>query len=98
MGGKRGNVEETPEIKREEKWMSLPGDGGRGPAFTPDEDLSHMTNWLEALRAGKRRRRRFERAMRIRVACIMAAQSYWAGKRLYWNPKTESILDQPPTA
>jgi hypothetical protein len=41
------------------------------------------------------------------LACIMAAQShelvqrdansqsYWSGKRLYWNPKTEQILDTP---
>jgi hypothetical protein len=26
---------------------------------------------------------------------IMAAQSYWSGKKLYWNPKTEEIVDQP---
>jgi hypothetical protein len=25
----------------------------------------------------------------------MAAQSYWSGKRLYWNPQTEEIVDQP---
>jgi hypothetical protein len=27
--------------------------------------------------------------------CIMAAQSYWSGKRLYWDPKREEIYDQP---
>ncbi len=32
------------------------------------------------------------------VACIMAAQAYWAGKRLYWEPKTESIVDHAPAA
>jgi predicted dehydrogenase len=94
----KGSFEETPEIKREEKWLSLPGDGGRGPAWTPDEDLSHMTNWLEALRAGKQPSAPVEAGYAHSVACIMAARAYWEGKRLYWEPKTESILDHPPAA
>ncbi len=93
----KGNFEETPEIKREEKWLSLPGDGGRGPAWTPDEDLSHMTNWLEALRAGRQPSAPVEAGYAHSVACIMAARAYWEGKRLYWEPKTESILDHPPS-
>jgi len=94
----KGNFEETPEIQREEKWLSLPGDGGRGPAWTPDEDLSHMTNWLEALRAGKQPSAPVEAGYAHSVACIMAARAYWEGKRLYWEPRTESILDHPPAA
>jgi predicted dehydrogenase len=94
----KGNFEETPEIKREEKWLSLPGDGGRGPAWTPDEDLSHITNWLEALRAGRKPSAPVEAGYAHSVACIMAARAYWEGKRLYWEPKTESILDHPPAA
>ena len=94
----KGNFEETPEIKREEKWLSLPGDGGRGPAWTPDEDLSHMTNWLEALRAGRQPSAPVEAGYAHSVACIMAARAYWEGKRLYWEPRTESILDHPPAA
>jgi hypothetical protein len=27
--------------------------------------------------------------------CIMATQSYWTGKRLYWDPRKEQILDHP---
>ncbi|MFB3920489.1 MAG: Gfo/Idh/MocA family protein [Terriglobia bacterium] len=94
----KGNFEDTPEIKREEKWISLPGDGGRGPAWTPDEDLSHMTNWLEALRAGRQPSAPVQAGFAHSVACIMATQSYWEGKRLYWDPKTETILNHPPTA
>jgi hypothetical protein len=26
----------------------------------------------------------------------MARDSYWSGKRLYWNPTTEQIVDTPP--
>jgi hypothetical protein len=27
------------------------------------------------------------------IVCIMAAQSYWSGKSLYWDPRQEQILD-----
>jgi len=91
----KGNFEDTPEIKRDEKWLSLPGDGGRGPASTPDEDTSHMANWLEALRAGKQPSAPVEAGYAHSVACIMAARSYWEGKRLYWDAKAEKILDRP---
>jgi hypothetical protein len=32
------------------------------------------------------------------VACIMAARSYWEGKRLYYDAKNEQILDHSPKA
>jgi hypothetical protein len=25
----------------------------------------------------------------------MAAQSYWSGKKLYWDPRNEQIVDHP---
>jgi predicted dehydrogenase len=92
-----GNFEDDPAVVRKETWVSLPGDGGKGPANTVDEDLSHMTNWLEALRAGTQPSASVKAGYAHSVACIMAAQAYWAGKRLYWDPKTESILDHPVT-
>jgi len=39
----KGNFEDDPTVVRNETWLSLPGDGGKGPANTTDEDLSHMT-------------------------------------------------------
>ncbi len=92
----KGNFEETPEIQREEKWVSLPGDGGKGPAMTPDEDLSHVSNWLEAIRAGKQPSAPVQAGYAHSVACIMATRSYWEGKKLYWDPATESIVDRAP--
>jgi predicted dehydrogenase len=91
----KGNFEDTPEIDREERWLSLPGDGGKGPASTPDEDTSHVANWLDALRAGKQPSAPVQAGYAHSVACIMAARSYWEGKRLYWDPKSESITDRP---
>jgi len=28
----------------------------------------------------------------------MATQAYWTGKKIYFDPKTEQILDHPPVA
>ncbi len=92
----KGNFEDDPEIQREERWVSLPGDGGKGPPSTPDEDLSHVANWLEALRAGRQPSTPVDAGYAHSVACIMAAQAYWEGKKLYWDPKAESILDHKP--
>jgi predicted dehydrogenase len=91
----KGNFEDDPTVVRKETWLSLPGDGGKGPANTVDEDLSHMTNWLDALRAGTQPSASVKAGYAHSVACIMAAKAYWAGKRLYWDPKTESIQDHP---
>jgi len=91
----KGNFEDTPEIDRKERWLSLPGDGGKGPASTTDEDTSHVANWLDALRAGKQPSAPVQAGYAHSVACIMAARSYWERKRLYWDPKNESIVDHP---
>jgi hypothetical protein len=32
------------------------------------------------------------------VACIMAADAYWSGKKQYWNAATEEIQDYPVEA
>jgi predicted dehydrogenase len=94
----KGNFEDDPTVVRKETWLSLPGDGGKGPANTPDEDLSHMTNWLDALRNGQQPSASVKAGYAHSVACIMAAQAYWAGRKLYWDTKTETILDHAPSA
>jgi predicted dehydrogenase len=94
----KGNLEDDPLVQRKETWLSLPGDGGKGPANTPDEDLSHMTNWLDALRAGKQPSAPVEAGYAHSVACIMAAKAYWEDKTQYWDAKTETILGHRPVA
>ena len=91
----KGNYEGEPEVIREERWVSLPGDGGKGPPKTPDNDLSHMANWLDALRAGKQPSAPVTAGFAHSVACIMAARSQFEKKRLYWNPQSETIQDHP---
>jgi hypothetical protein len=31
------------------------------------------------------------------IACMMAAQSYWKGVRMYWDAGREEIVDHPKT-
>ena len=89
----KGNHESNPFVKREEKSVTLPGDDKIPPTYMGDEDLSHMTNWLECVRSRKTPNATVLNGYAHSVACIMAARSYREGKKLYWDPKNEAILE-----
>ena len=91
----KGTYEDNPFVKREEKYVMLPGDTKLAPTFVGDEDLSHMTNWFECLRSRKTPNASVRNGFAHSVVCIMAARAYREGKKLYWDPKAEQILDQP---
>jgi predicted dehydrogenase len=91
----KGNHESNPFVKREERNVTLPDDDKVPPTHIGDEDLSHMTNWLECVRSRKTPNATVLNGYAHSVACIMAARSYREGKRLYWDPKNEAILDHP---
>ena len=91
----KGTYEDNPFVKREEKYVMLPGDTKLAPTFMGDEDLSHMTNWFECLRSHKTPNASVRNGFAHSVAVIMAARAYREGKKLYWDPKAEQILDQP---
>ncbi len=93
----KGTYEANPNVQREEKYITL-GDDRLPPTHISDNDLSHMTNWFECLRSRKTTNATVEHGFAHSVACIMAARAYWEGKKLYWDAKTESILDHPPAA
>ena len=76
----------------------LPGDTDLPPTGIGDEDLSHMTNWLDCLRSRKQPNATVQNGFSHSVACIMAARAYWTGKKLYFDSKTEQILDHSPAA
>ena len=75
----------------------LPGETAPPPTGIGDDDLHHMANWFECLRSRQPPHATVQDGFAHSVACIMAAQSYWQGKRLYWDPKAEGILDIAPT-
>lgn len=81
--------------KRAWKYITLPGNDQVPPTGIGDNDLSHMTNWFECLRSRKQPVATVENGFQHSVACIMAARAYWEGKKIHWDPKTESILDHP---
>lgn len=95
-----GNHEQDEDVdkKRKSRYIQLPGDTDLPPTGIGDEDLSHMTNWLECLRSRKQPNATVQNGFSHSVACIMAARAYWTGKKLYFDSKTEQILDHSPAA
>jgi hypothetical protein len=82
-------------IQRAEKYITLPGSDAIPPIFISDNDLSHMTNWIECLRSRREPNATVQHGFAHSVAVIMAARSYREGKKLYWDPAKEEILDHP---
>lgn len=94
----RGNHEDNPDIDRlrAEKDLLLPGDKAPPAAGMGDLDLHHMEDWFECLRSRRPPHASVSDGYAHSVACIMAAGSFWAGKKLYYDPATETILDHAP--
>jgi predicted dehydrogenase len=88
-----GNHEDDEDVdqKRARKDVLLPGETTLPPMGISDEDLSHMTNWLDCLRSRKEPNATVNHGFSHSVAIIMAAHAYRSGKKLFWDPKTESI-------
>ena len=96
----KGNHEQDDNIdaQRVRKDILLTGDTRLAPLGIADEDLSHITNWVDCLRSRKEPNATVKDGFAHSVACMMAAQSYWSGKKLYWDAKAERVLDHPPVA
>jgi predicted dehydrogenase len=94
----KGVHEDDPEIytKRASKDVTLPGDEHIPSTAISDLDLHHLDNWFECLRSRQQPHATVREGFGHSLACIMGAQSYWTGKRLYWDPQHEQILDHPP--
>jgi len=82
-----------PEVDQAEivKLPDGPPPNSRGPS---DDDVNHLMNWLNAMRSRTEPNATVDHGFSHAIVCIMAAQSYWAGKRLYWNSTSEEIADQ----
>jgi predicted dehydrogenase len=95
-----GVHEDDPDVyeKRAKKDILLPGDTKLPPTGIGDDDLHHMENWFECLRSRQQPHATVQNGYGHSVACIMAAHSYWQGKKLYYDAKNEQILDHPPAA
>lgn len=60
-----------------------------------DDSVVHVTNWLRSMQSRTSPNANVDHGFSHAVVIIMAAQSYWSGKRLYWDPHREEIVDQP---
>jgi predicted dehydrogenase len=94
----KGVHEDNPDIDKERtsRYITIPGKTGLPPMGIGDDDPNHMINWFECMRSGQQPHATVQDGLAHSVACIMAAQSYWAGHKVYWDAKTETILDHPP--
>jgi len=94
----KGTHEDDADIdeKRTSKFVMLPGETKIPPMGIDDLSLEHMANWFDCMRSRKQPNATVHAGFAHSVACTMAAQSYWSGKKVYWDPATETILDHAP--
>jgi predicted dehydrogenase len=94
----KGTHEDNPMIdaQRKAEYIQFPGDRYLPPLSIDDNDLHHMIDWFECLRSRQQPHATVVDGFGHSVACIMAAQSYWQGKKLFWDAKKEQILDHVP--
>jgi predicted dehydrogenase len=94
----RGTHEDDPGIdqKRGAKYVQLPGRDEIPPMGIDDNTTEHMADWFECLRSRKPPHCTVEDGFAHSVACIMAAQSYWSGRKLFWDPAKEAIVEREP--
>jgi predicted dehydrogenase len=89
------NVPLVAPFGDEEQVVRVPGEPPPDSDGPDDVYAPHLLNWLEAMRDRKQPNATVDHGFSHSVVCIMAAQSYWSGKRLYWNPTKEEITDEP---
>jgi len=96
----RGTHESDPDVDRQRaaRYVLLPGETEPPPMGIDDLTLEHMANWFDCLRSRERPHCTVEEGFAHSVACMMATESYWSGRKVYWDPAREAILDHPPAA
>jgi predicted dehydrogenase len=78
-----------------ERVVQVPGAPAPNSLGPDDDDVDHLVNWLNAMQTRKEPNATVDHGFSHSIVTIMAAQSYWSGKKLYWDQKTEEIVDQP---
>jgi len=93
----KGTHEDDADIesKRGSKFITLPGQK-LPPTGIDDLTLEHMGNWFDCIRSRKQPDSTVHDGFAHSVACMMAAEAYFTGKKVYWDAGSEMILEQPP--
>src|SRR5271163_3240353 len=94
----KGTHEQNADIDRERAshYILLPGETTLPPMGIDDLSLEHMANWFECMRSRQQPNASVHAGFAHSVACTMAAQSYWSGKKVFWDAKSETILESKP--
>jgi predicted dehydrogenase len=94
----KGTHEDDSNIdeKRKSQYVSLPGEEGLPPTGIDDLSLGHMANWFECMRSRQQPHAPVEAGFAHSVACMMAAESYWAGRKIFWDPTSETFSEVRP--
>jgi len=95
----KGTHEDDADIdrKRESRFISLPGEKGIPPMGIDDLSLEHMGNWFDCMRSRQEPNASIHAGFAHSVACMMAAESYFTGKKIFWDAKTETFADNKPS-
>jgi predicted dehydrogenase len=71
--------------------------GAPPPQLEPSDDSKpHFDDWVLAMRSRRPPNGDIHGGFAHSVAVIMAARAYREGRRMYWDPGREEILDHPP--
>ena len=91
----KGNHEDDADIDRQRasRYVLLPGQTGLPPMGIDDLTTEHMANWFDCMRSRQQPHSTVKEGFAHSVACIMAAEAYWSGKKQYWDATNERIVD-----
>jgi predicted dehydrogenase len=94
----KGTHEDDADIdqKRSAKYVLLPGETNPPPMGIDVLTLEHMANWFDCMRSRQQPHCTVHDGFAHSVACMMAAQSQWSGKKQYWDAVNETMLDRAP--
>ncbi len=86
----KGTHEDNPDIdkNRASKYVLLPGETRLPPMGIDDLTLGHMANWFECMRSRQQPHCTVREGFAHSVACMMATEAYWSGRKQYWDTAT----------
>ena len=94
----KGNHEDDSDVdkQRASRYVTLPGETKLPPMGIDDLSLGHMSNWIECMRTRQQPHCTVEEGYSHSVACMMATEAYWSGRKVYWDAKNEAIVGEAP--
>ena len=60
-----------------------------------DDDVDHLVNWLQSMQSRNQPNATVDHGFSHSLVCIMATQSYWTGRKQYWDQRKQEIVDHP---